>query len=246
MNAQSDLVSATRRHAGPHLGILAIAYTVLFNAGLCAVSAFGLPFGVKPPYWPGPWERPDVIVSYFHTHSTNVLICVFLQIGAQIPLGIFAASIVSRLRFLGIDAAGPNIAIFGGFLAVFDSMASGFTTWAMIHPGVTQDLTITPALNYLSYAWGGPGYSIPMGLLIAGVCVPAAFRKLFPKWLIVFGLFLAVAGELSWLNLIYPKALFLIPLVRFPAFIWLIAAGFLLPKTVVSDRSTSLSPSIAA
>jgi hypothetical protein len=243
MNAESNIISATRRHDSPHLGMLAIAYAVVFNAGLCAVSAFGIPFGVRPPYWPGPWEPPDVIVSYFHTHPTNVLVCVFLQIGALIPLGIFAATIVSRLRFLGIDAAGPNIALFGGFLTVFNSMAAGFTTWAMIHPGVTQDLTITPALNYLSYASGGPGFSIPMGLLMAGVCVPAAFRKLLPKWLIVFGLVLAVAGELSWLNLVFPQALFLIPLVRFPGFIWLIATGFLLPKTVVSDRTTSLSPS---
>jgi hypothetical protein len=246
MNAESNTISASRHHASPHLGMLAIAYTVLFNAGLCAVSAFGIPFGVKPPYWPGPWEPPDVIVSYFHTHPTNVLVCVFLQIGAQIPLGIFAASIVSRLRFLGVNAAGPNIALLGGFLCVFNSMAAGFTTWAMIHPGVVQDLTITPALNYLSYASGGPGFSMPMGLLMAGVCVPAAFRKLLPKWLIAFGLFLAVAGELSWLNLVFPKALFLIPLVRFPGFIWLIATGFLLPKKVVSDRSTSLSPNMAA
>jgi hypothetical protein len=246
MNAQPNVNSSIRRHASPHLGMLAIAYTILFNAGLCAVSAFGTPFGVKPPYWPGPWERPEVIVSYFQAHPANVLICVFLQIGAQIPLGIFAASIVSRLRFLGVSAAGPNIALFGGFLAVFNSMASGFTTWAIIHPGVPQNLTITPALNYLSYASGGPGFSMPMGLLISGVCVPAAFGKLLPKWLLVFGLVLAVAGELSWLNLFFPKALFLVPLVRFPGFIWLIATGFLLPKTVVSDRSTSLSPSIAA
>jgi hypothetical protein len=78
------------------------------------------------------------------------------------------------------------------------------------------------------------------------VCVPAAFRKLLPKWVTVFGLVLAVAGELSWLNLVFPQALFLIPLVRFPGFIWLIATGFLLPKTVLSDRTTSISPSIAA
>jgi hypothetical protein len=43
---------------------------------------------------------------------------------------------------------------------------------------------------------------------------------------------LAICGELSWLNLILPKALFLIPLVRFPGFVWLIATGFLLPKTI--------------
>jgi hypothetical protein len=84
--------------------------------------------------------------------------CVFLQIGALIPLGIFAATIVSRLRFLGIDAAGPNIALFGGFTTVFNGVAAGFTVWAMIHPGVTQDVTLTAALYHLSYAFGGPGF----------------------------------------------------------------------------------------
>jgi hypothetical protein len=42
---------------------------------------------------------------------------------------------------------------------------------------------------------------------------------------------LAVAGELSWFHLISPALLFLVPLVRFPGFIWLIAVGFALPRT---------------
>ncbi len=46
MNSQPNIASTTRRHVGPHLGMLAIAYTVLFNAGLTAVSAFGTPFGL--------------------------------------------------------------------------------------------------------------------------------------------------------------------------------------------------------
>jgi hypothetical protein len=246
MDAQPQTTSTTRHHAGPHLGMLAIAYTLLFNAGLCGVSAFGTPFGVTQPYWPGPWESPNVIVSYFHGHPTAALVCVFLQIGALIPLGIFAATIVSRLRFLGIDAAGPNIALFGGFMTVFDGVAAGFTVWAMIHPGVTQDVTLTTALYYLSYAFGGPGFSIPMGLLIAGVCIPAAVGRLLPKWLIVFGLLLAVAGELSWFNLVFPQALFLIPLVRFPGFIWLIATGFLLPKNISVEQSARYVPVAAA
>jgi hypothetical protein len=69
-----------------------------------------------------------------------------------------------------------------------------------------------------------------MGLLLAGLSVPAAVMKLLPKWLVVFGLALAVIGELSALNLVLPKLIFLIPLTRFPSFIWLIAAGFLLPR----------------
>jgi hypothetical protein len=66
------------------------------------------------------------------------------------------------------------------------------------------------------------------------VCVPAAFFKLLPKWLVAFGLALALIGELSFLSMVIPQALFLIPLTRFPGFIWLIAAGFALPRTVAS------------
>ncbi len=81
---------------------------------------------------------------------------------------------------------------------------------------------------------------------MAGVSVPSAVTKLLPKWLVVFGLFLAVCGELSWLNLIFPKALFLIPLTRFPGFVWLIATGFILPRTIVADRGARQAPDIAA
>jgi hypothetical protein len=245
MSTQPSTSAITRRHASPHLGALAIVYTVLFIAGVCAVSRFGMPFGIKPPYWPGPWESANVIVSYFQTHATAALVCVFLQFGALIPLGIFAASIVSRFRFLGVSAAGPNIALFGGFMTVFDSVAAGFIAWAMIHPAVLQDPALLQGLYYLSFAFGGPGFSVPMGLLMAGVCIPAAFMKLLPKWIIVLGLVLAVAGELSWLTLVFPQALFLIPLVRFPGFIWLIAAGFAMPKTIAKVTSSSASAALA-
>jgi hypothetical protein len=241
MSSRQVTAATTLRHAGPHLGALAIVYTVLFITGLCAVSAFGASFGVKPPYFPGPWEPSSVIASYFQTHATAVLFCVFLQVGAMIPLGIFVASIVSRLRFLGVTAAGPNIALFGGFLTVFNAIAAGFTTWAMIQSGVTADTALTSALYHLSFAFGGPGFAVPMGLLMAGVCIPAAFMKLLPKWIIALGLLLALAGELSWFNLVFPKAIFLIPLVRFPGFIWLIATGFALPKTIVQTRAVAMA-----
>src|ERR1039458_4751078 len=42
----------------------------------------------------------------------------------------------------------------------------------------------------------------------------------------------AGAGELSWPNLFVPQSLFFIPFVRFPGFLWLIAAGLALPKTI--------------
>jgi hypothetical protein len=41
---------------------------------------------------------------------------------------------------------------------------------------------------------------------------------------------------LSALNLVIPQVLFLIPLTRFPGFIWLIAAGFILPASSVGSQ----------
>ena len=218
--------SPNNKRAGPNPGIVAIVYTVLFNAALYFVISF-----TGGPHFPGPWESSETIAAYFQGHSTAVLACAFLQFGAAIPLGIFTATMVSRLQFLGVRVAGANIALFGGLMSAFNMAASALVLWVMAYPGIAHDAAVLRALYYLTFALGGVGFSVPLGLLMAGICVPAVFFKLLPKWLVVFGVVLAVIGELSALSLVIPNALFLIPLTRFPAFIWLIGAGFALPKT---------------
>jgi hypothetical protein len=69
-----------------------------------------------------------------------------------------------------------------------------------------------------------------MGLLMAGVSISAGLTNLIPKWIMILGLFLAACGELSVFHFISPQLLFLIPLVRFPGFIWIIAVAFALPR----------------
>jgi hypothetical protein len=88
----------------------------------------------------------------------------------------------------------------------------------MTQPGVAQDKALVQALYWLDQALGGSGFSVPFGLLIAGICIPALIMKLLPKWIVIPGLLIALCGELSWLNLVVPKVLFLVPLTRFPAF----------------------------
>jgi len=114
--------------------------------------------------------------------------------------------------------------------------AAALILWVMAYPGIAQNEAALGALYYLTFAIGGVGFSVPIGLLMAGVRVPAAFMKLLPRWLIIFGFALAVIGELSALSLVLPKTLLLIPLTRFPGFIWLIAAGFILPASLVGPR----------
>jgi hypothetical protein len=123
-----------------------------------------------------------------------------LQFGAAVPLGVFTATIVSRLRFLGVKAAGAYIALFGGFGAAFATASNATVLWTISHSGIAQDTALTQALYFLSYGLGGPGYSVPLGLLMAGISVPLLLYRLVPRWIPILGLALAVCGELSWLN----------------------------------------------
>lgn len=218
--------SAIERHASPPLGIVAIVFMVLFCAGLIPVTTLG-----GKPAFPGPWEPLQTITAFFQARPSAVVLCAFLQFGAAIPLGIFTASAVSRFRFLGITAAGPNIALFGGFSAAFVMIVGSSTMWTLARPGIAENPPVTQALYYFGDALGGPAYAVSLGLLIAGLSIPALMGRLVPRWIAIFGLVVAVIGELSWLNFELPAALPLIPLTRFPGFIWMIAMGFALPST---------------
>jgi hypothetical protein len=216
-------------HRGPNSGVVAIVFTILKLASLFPVTIFGITAGFPPPYFPAASAPPEQIVNYFTTHTGPVLMLAFLQFGSAIPLGIFTASIVSRLQFLGIRAAGASIALFGGLAAAFHSAISAFALSVTTQPGIAQEAAVVRALNYLAQAAGGPGYAVAIGLLMAGVSVTAGLTKLLPKWIVALGLLLAVTGELSWLAMLTAKADFLVPLTRFPGFIWMIAAGLKLP-----------------
>lgn len=224
--------TSAMKHNGPPLGIVATVFVLLFLVGLYPVTAFS-----GTPVFPGPWEPIGVIMHYFTARPSAVLLCAALQFGASIPLGIFTATVASRLRFLGVRAAGTDIALFGGFLTAFIMMVASSVLWAMTYPEVAKDATVIQALYRIQFALGGPGFSVPFGVLIAGISVTSWFYKLLPKWLLIVGFLIAAAGELSWIDILLPKALPLIPLTRFPGFIWLIAAGFRLPGTIERERT---------
>src|SRR5262249_26854867 len=177
------------------------------------------------PHFPGPWESADTITAYFRDHPHDVLMCAFLQFGSAIPLGLFTAAVVSRLRFLGVKAAGPFLALFGGLFTAFDLALSALVLWVMAYPGIAQDTSVLRALYYLVFAIGGVGYSVPLGILMAGVSVSAGIAKLLPRWIAGLGVLLAVFGELSWFSLLFPKILFLLPPTPFSRFFLLLAAG---------------------
>jgi hypothetical protein len=222
----------TLNYQGPHPGVLAVIFMLLFNVGLSFVISFTTPI-----HFPHPRESGEVIATYFQEHSGDALMCAFFQFGAAIPLGILTAAFVSLLRLSGANAPGTYIALFGGFMTSFSLIISASLLWVMAYPGIAQDATMIRTLYYLCFAIGGVGYSVPLGLLLAGIAVTSGFVKLLPKWMVVTGIVLAVIGELSWLSMVVPGVLPLIPLTRFPGFISLIIAGLMLHQNLAQRNS---------
>jgi hypothetical protein len=100
------------RHRGPPLLAVAIVHTLLSIAGIAVSTAMA-----HGEHFPSPFGPETVARAYFGDHGNAVRANAFLQFGAAIPLGIFAATAVSRLQFLKISVAGVSIASFGGTAA---------------------------------------------------------------------------------------------------------------------------------
>ena len=213
------------RFYGPNTGMVATVFVLLFLAGLMPVTAFG-----GTPYFPGPTASVQEMVNFFSHRRAGVLLCAFLQFGSAIPLGIFTTTMIARLKFLGVRAAGLEIALFGGLTTAIGLIIGNSFSWATTYPGIPENPELLHAIYRISFGIGGPGYAVPFGLLAAGISIPAFFFKLLPKWVVVLGIFVAAAGVLSWFEMLNVRLLPLIPLTRFPGFVWIIAAGFTVGK----------------
>lgn len=216
---------------GPHPGALAVVSAALFGVGLFVLSNPALRF-------PRPSDAPAVLSAYFSANAAHAQLCAFFQFGAAIVLGLYTATATNRMQSLGVRVTGVRIALFGGWFASFNSLLVAGLFWVLAQPGVAADASLAHALFLFAFALGGTGYATTLGLLCAGLSVPALFYRLLPRWLAICGLVIALIGELSWFGLVAPRFDILIPLTRFPGYMWIIAAGFALPRTrMVSARA---------
>lgn len=212
---------------GPSLMLLAAAHILVFAAGL--VSSTVLRHGA--PYVT-PFAQADQVRLFFAENPTAVRVSNFFLFGSAVPLGIYAVTTVSRLRFFGVRAAGTNIALFGGLSAAIGLFLSGISGWELSVPEVAGSIATVKAIDFLNFLSGGVFYSVGFGLLTAGVSVTGHFTRLLPGWLVALGLLVAITGELSSLSLIAYSANFFIPITRFIGFVWMLFAA----SALTTDR----------
>lgn len=215
---------------GPHPGIVAIVSAVLFCV---SVALFESVHGLHFPY---PGDTAATMVSYFAAAAARVQLGAFLQCGSAIALGIVTAAATNRMRSMGACGIGIRVAFFGGSLAAFLSLIEAGVIWILAQPGVadatTHSAPVVRALYLFAFMLDGPAYAGSLGLLLAGLAVAGLLTGLLPRWLAWTGLVVAALGELSFLSMLVPMLGMLIPLTRFPGYLWLIIAGFVLSTSM--------------
>lgn len=230
----SDAVDPMRQvvHRSPPLGLLAGVFVSLFVASLGAnvLMTSGTPY-------PRPYDPIDHLQAYYTQFPNVMSVVAFLQFGASIPLGLFTATAVSRLLFHRITVAGVHIALFGGIAASLFLGMSALATWTLSQPGVATDPGAMRVASLFAFATGGFGHTAALGLLLAGVSVPALAFGVMPRWAAWFGLIVAAVAELSSIGMLITAASPLLPLARFPALVWLVVAGFSIPNARLEAES---------
>ena len=213
------------RSGGPHPGILAI---VSLGILLAAVVTSAVLTGGQT--FVSPFAPADRVAAFFRRNVVAARVGGMLQFGSAVPLGIYAATVYARQLRLGVRVPGPAISFFGGISAAIFLMFSGSVTWLLSRPEITADATLTHALSVLAFITGGVSFVVGLGLLVAGIAVPALILRFMPRWLAWTGLVIAALSELSFLSMAVEPLQFLLPIGRFGGLLWLIAAGFLLPR----------------
>lgn len=211
---------------GPHSGVVAIVATLLFCV---SVALFESVHGLHFPY---PGDTTATMTNYFSKAAARVQLGAFLQCGSAIALGIVTMAATNRMKSLGACGIGIRIASFGGAVAALLSLLEAGVIWILAQPGITN--LSTPgaegvrALYLFAFMLDGPAYAGSLGLLLAGLSVAGLMGRVLPRWLAWAGLVIATFGELSFLCMLHPAFGMLIPMTRFPGYLWLITAGFLL------------------
>lgn len=226
-----------QRHAGPSLLVLTLVYIALFAASGSKVSvAFHVP------------HDSATAPAFVAQNSRAIRWGSFFELGSAIPLGIFMAVSVSRLRFLGIRAAGEQIAALGGIATPMMLAVSALATWSLTRPGVAAAPGAVAALQSIGFDGGGPGFAVFLGLFLAGVSVSAGMSKLIPGWLMWLGIVLAAAGELSSFTLVNFNAGYFIPVARYLSILWMFGLAWKLPKALPlaenSDNGPAMRPEV--
>jgi hypothetical protein len=229
-------MKSTPRFRGPSLLLLATAHLLIFASGLVAAAVLRHGARFATPFAPAEELRAFLALSPAAVRVSN-----FFLFGSAVPFGIFAVTTVSRLRYMGVRAAGTNIAMLGGLISTIALVLSGSVGWILSVPEVLASAPTVKMVAFLNFLLGGVVFSVGFGLLAAGVSVTCYYMRLLPRWLVALGMLMALTGELSSLSLVTYPANFFIPITRYLGFIWMFSVAVALTRNRREEQAAPIS-----
>ncbi len=170
---------------------------------------------------PLPYGPAAPIQHYVQSQPPALHIIAVAVFGSSVLLAVYAATVSSRLRGLGVTGAGPTVAVVGGTLAAGALAVTGLLAWALSRPEISADTALISALYLLTFLIGGPGHVVALGALIAGIAASGVLPRT--------GAAIATLCALTTLVLAWTALGPILPVARVAALAWLLVAGARLP-----------------
>jgi hypothetical protein len=220
-------------------GQLLLTAAALTFGGLFLLGLIGFVFADLASY-PTPFSTTtSEVEEYFRENRDAVRLNAFVQLSAALPLMVYSAVAATRLRAVGDRSAAPTIALAAGTASAACLALSAMTQWALSRPHTLDEGgALVRSLQDLAFVAGGPGHVGFLGVLVAAVSLSGWSGRHLPAWIAVLGGLVATLSLLSILTLIVDDASTLLPVARFPTFIWLLVTAMVLPGGAVADQLT--------
>jgi hypothetical protein len=110
------------------------------------------------------------------------------------------------------------------------------TNWSLTRAGVAEAAGAAIALRTVSLAAAGPGFVSMLGFFVAGVSIAAGRHMSLPRWLMWFGIVIALGCEFAALIVLNFTAGYFIPVGRFGSIVWMIGLSLTL-RTSIADST---------
>jgi hypothetical protein len=216
--------------------LLLTAAAVTF-AGLFLLGLIGFVLADLAAY-PSPFSTTtSEVEEYFRDSRDATRFNAFVQLAAALPLLVYSAVAATRLRALGDRSAAPAIALAAGTASAACLAVSAMTQWTLSRPHtLDQGGALVRSLQDLAFVAGGPGHLGFLGALVAAVSLAAWSERHLPAWITALGGLVATLSILSILTLVFDDASSLLPVARFPTFIWLLVTALALPGGTPVDQ----------
>ncbi len=219
------MAEMTRNHEPSPALLVGLSMTLLFG-GLGIGVAIG---GIMPlPYGP-----VAAVQRYVQAEALALHVMAVAVFASSVPLTVYAATVSSRLRRVGVGGAGPAIALTGGTLAAGGLALTGLLGWLMSRPEIAVDNTLVRALYLLTFLIGGPGHVVALGICVAGIASAGTVPQVTAR----AGIAIAALCLATTLALVWTAVGPMLPVARVAALTWLLVAGVQL-----STRRSGLVP----